>query len=112
MGTMFPMLILSSLSLTSAEVPDRAAPANARLIVAGLTIETTIRWDASSEPDIAGYEIVYRETNAPFWENVVDVGAATKHTIDLSRDNWFFGVRAYDADGHRSLASFPGIGRD
>jgi len=88
-----------------------AAPENARLIVAGLADDTTIRWDANAEPDIAGYEVVYRDTASPLWEHVVDVGDATEHAIDLSKDNWFFGVRAYDEDGYRSMVSFPGVGR-
>ena len=89
-----------------------SAPPNARLIVANLTIETTIRWDRAPEPDVAGYEIVFRETASPFWETVIDVGDTTEHTIDLSKDNWFFGVRAYDQDGHRSLVSFPVAARE
>ena len=89
-----------------------AAPTNARLIVANLTIKTTIRWDRAPEPDVAGYEIVYRETTSPFWETVIDVGDTTEHTINLSKDNWFFGVRAYDQDGHRSLVSFPVAARE
>jgi hypothetical protein len=95
---------------TLANAPS--APPNARLLVSGLSIETVIRWDVSPEPDVAGYEVVHRETNAPFWDHVVDVGDATEHTSELSKDNWFFGVRAYDTDGHRSLVSFPGIGRE
>jgi Zn-dependent M28 family amino/carboxypeptidase len=87
-----------------------SAPLNARLITAGLRNDTTMRWDASPEPDVAGYEVVYRDTTAPFWEHVIDVGAANEHTIDVSKDNYFFGVRAYDADGHRSLISFTGAG--
>ena len=71
-----------------------------------------IRWDRATEPDVAGYEIVSRETASPFWETVIDVGDVTEHTIDLSKDNWFFGVRAYDQDGHRSLVSFPGAARE
>jgi len=91
---------------TLANAPS--APPNARLITAGLRNDTTIRWDPSPEPDVAGYEIVYRDTTAPFWEQVIDAGSVGEFTINLSKDNYFFGVRAYDAEGHRSLVSFPG----
>lgn len=84
-----------------------SAPANARLITAGLRNDTTLRWEASPQLDVAGYEVVYRDTTAPLWEHVIDVGNVTEFTLDLSKDNYFFGVRAYDAAGHRSLVSFP-----
>ena len=84
-----------------------SAPGNARIIIANLTNDTTLRWEASPEPDVAGYEIVYRDTTSPVWDHAVDVGNVTEGTVDLSKDNWFFGVRSYDADGYRSPVSFP-----
>jgi hypothetical protein len=51
--------------------------------------------------------VVWRETTAPRWTNVIDVGDATSVTVDLSKDNVFFGVRAVDAEGHRSPVAFP-----
>ncbi len=89
-----------------------SVPGNARIIIAELTNDTTIRWDASPEPDVAGYEIVWRETTSPVWEHVRDVGNVTEATIDLSKDNWFFGVRAYDRDGYKSPVAFPGAARE
>jgi len=56
---------------------------------------------------VAGYEVVWRDTTSPAWDHVADVGNVTEHTIGLSKDNWFFGVRAYDRDGFRSLTTFP-----
>jgi hypothetical protein len=35
------------------------------------------------------------------------VGKVTTVTIDLSKDNLFFGVRAVDTDGHRSPVAAP-----
>jgi hypothetical protein len=89
-----------------------SAPENTRVIVAELTNDTTLRWDASPESDVAGYEIVWRETSAPQWEHVEDVGNVTEGTVPLSKDNWFFGVRAYDHEGHRSLVSYPSAARE
>lgn len=84
-----------------------SVPTGARVLVADLTNDTTLRWDASPEPDVAGYEIVWRETTSPVWQHSLDVGDATEGTVDLSKDNWFFGVRAYDRDGYRSPVAFP-----
>lgn len=82
-------------------------PERARIIVAGLSNDTTLRWEPSPEPDVAGYEVVWRDTSSPRWQHVRDVGDATEATIELSKDNWFFGVRAYDRDGYRSPVAFP-----
>lgn len=89
-----------------------SAPENTRVIVAELTNDTTLRWDASPESDVAGYEIVWRETSSAQWEHVEDVGNVTEGTVPLSKDNWFFGVRAYDHEGHRSLVSYPSAARE
>lgn len=84
-----------------------STPANARIITAVLANDTTLRWDASPEPDVAGYEVVWRDTTLPRWDRVKDVGDATEATLALSKDNVFFGVRAYDRDGYRSPVAFP-----
>jgi Zn-dependent M28 family amino/carboxypeptidase len=72
-----------------------------------LTNETTLRWQRGTSTDLAGYEVVWRETTAPDWTNVLAVGDVTTVTIDLSKDNVFFGVRAVDRDGHRSPVAAP-----
>jgi Zn-dependent M28 family amino/carboxypeptidase len=89
-----------------------SAPANARLLTKDLVTDTTIRWEASPEPDVAGYEVVWRETTSATWTDSKDVGAATEATLPLSKDNVFFGVRAYDRDGYRSPVVFPGSRRE
>jgi hypothetical protein len=72
-----------------------------------LTNSTTLRWTANPEADLAGYEVLWRETTAPDWQHVLTAGNATTATIDLSKDNVFFGVRAVDRAGHRSPAAAP-----
>jgi len=72
-----------------------------------LTNETTLRWQRGTSADLAGYEVVWRETTAPDWTDVLRVGDVTTVTIDLSKDNVFFGVRAVDRDGHRSPVAAP-----
>jgi Zn-dependent M28 family amino/carboxypeptidase len=72
-----------------------------------LTNETTLRWTLGTEPNLSGYEVLWRETTAPDWEHVVKVGKVNTVTLDLSKDNVFFGVRAVSSDGHRSPAAAP-----
>jgi Zn-dependent M28 family amino/carboxypeptidase len=82
-------------------------PKNALLLTESLTNLSTLSWDRGTEPDLAGYEVVWRETTAPDWTNVIAVGDVTTITIDLSKDNVFFGVRAVDQAGHRSPVASP-----
>ena len=72
-----------------------------------LTNETTLRWQRGAEPGLAGYEVVWRETTAPDWTHSHAVGDVTTVTVDLSKDNVFFGIRAVGADGHRSPVCAP-----
>jgi hypothetical protein len=70
---------------------------------------TTLTWDANTEPSLAGYEVVTRETTAPDWTNAIDVGNVTTVTLDMSKDNVQFGLRAVDQAGHRSPVAFPQV---
>jgi hypothetical protein len=84
-----------------------AAPVNPRIDTTQLTNATTLTWAAGTAADLAGYEVVWRETTAPDWTNAIAVGNVTSATIQLSKDNVFFGVRAVDTAGHRSPVAFP-----
>ena len=89
-----------------------SSPANARIVAAALSHDTTMRWDASPEPDVAGYEVVWRDTTSPQWTDSKDVGTALEATLPMSKDNVFFGVRAYDADGYRSPVRFMEVAKE
>jgi hypothetical protein len=82
-------------------------PQGVTIDTSGLTNDTTLRWRRGPEPDLAGYEVVWRETTAPDWTHAVAVGDVTAATLPLSKDNVLFGVRAVDRDGHRSPAAAP-----
>ncbi len=87
-------------------------PPEARIVAAALSTTTLLRWGACPEPDTAGYEVVWRATTSPSWEHGKDVGAVTEFELDLHKDNWLFGVRAYDRDGFRSPVAFPTVVRE
>jgi hypothetical protein len=70
---------------------------------------TTLTWDANTEPNLAKYEVVTRETTSPDWTDAIDVGNVTTVTLDISKDNVQFGVRAVDQHGNRSPVAFPQV---
>lgn len=85
-----------------------AAPKSVGIVTARLTNDTDLKWAANTEPDLAGYEIVWRETSSPVWTNSRAVGNVTSYTLKgMSKDNFFFGVRAVDREGNRSPVSYP-----
>lgn len=84
-----------------------ATPANVRILTASLTNDTDLAWSRGSEPDLAGYEVVWRETTEPEWTHVLPVGDVTGTRLALSKDNVFFGVRALNLAGRRSPVAFP-----
>ncbi|KAG5635075.1 hypothetical protein H0H81_012508 [Sphagnurus paluster] len=72
----------------------------------GLTNNSTIKWTADAGAD-GGYEIVWRATEEAFWSHVIPVGQVDRATVQLSKDNVHFGVRAVGRNGFRSPATFP-----
>jgi len=73
-----------------------------------LSNDTPIKWEANKEPDLAGYEIVWRDTTAAVWTNAQPIGNVLTFTMKgMSKDNYFFGVRAIDRDGNRSPVTYP-----
>jgi hypothetical protein len=90
-------------SLASAPAP----PANVHLLAKNLENDSTLTWDASPGGRATGYEVLWRDTTSPEWQYVQKVGAATRATLKLSKDNVIFAVRAVDAQGHRSLPVVP-----
>lgn len=96
------MIALASLASAPAK------PKNVGLVTAGLTNDTTLKWDPNSDGDIAGYEIAIRPTTAAEWTEFLPAGNVTTFVVkDRSKDNFFFGVRAVDKDGNRSPVVYP-----
>ena len=96
------MISLASLALAPAR------PKNVGIVTARLTNDTDLKWDASVDADLVGYEVVWRDTTSAVWTNSVFVGNALTYTAKaMSKDNYFFGVRAVDKDGNKSPVVYP-----
>jgi peptidase M28-like protein len=87
-----------------------SAPARPKNVTfpTNLSNDTPIKWDANKEPDIAGYEIVWRDTTEATWTHSLAVGNVDTYSMKgMSKDNYFFGVRAVDREGNRSPVTYP-----
>jgi Peptidase family M28 len=85
-----------------------ARPKNVGIVTARLGNDTELKWDANTDSDIASYEIVWRDTTSPQWTNSLNIGNITSYVMKaMSKDNFFFGVRAVDKDGNKSPVSYP-----
>lgn len=85
-----------------------AVPKAAGMDISRLENDTRLRWEPNTEPDIAGYEIVWRETTSPYWQYSEFAGDTTNYTVKgFSKDNYLFGIRAVSRGGHVSPAAYP-----
>ncbi|ORY65901.1 putative zinc metalloprotease [Pseudomassariella vexata] len=86
-------------------------PRNVRVNSTELSNDSIFYWDPPAAGEegagVGGYEVVWRATDAPFWTDVMDVGLVNEITVDLSKDNVVFGIRAKSADGSRGVAVLP-----
>jgi len=82
-----------------------APPAHVELATAKLEHSSTLHW--TSVPRATRYEVLWRSTTAPEWEHDYAAGSATAATLEVSKDEALFAVRALDAQGHASLPVVP-----
>lgn len=69
---------------------------------------TTLAWEATDDPNVAGYKIYFRLTTSPTWDNFVYVSGVNEHTLEgIVIDNYYFGVAAVGKDGNESPVVFP-----
>ena len=83
-----------------------APPENVEILTSRLEYETTLRWNAGKEPDLAGYVVRYRETTSPVWQEA-EFTKDTTVTLKLLKDDHLFGVQSVDREGNVSLARVP-----
>lgn len=86
-----------------------AAPQGVEVETVRLENDSVLRWTPNTEPDLAGYRIVWRDTVAPQWQHAAEVlKEVTRHVVKgVSKDNVIFGVQAFDTAGHSSPAVYP-----
>lgn len=94
-----------------AQAPAR--PENARIANAGeLENHTVISWDPVGQAGVS-YQILFRETDQPVWQILATVAAdpalfTQSFSCPLSKDNYFFAVRAVSQAGNPGL---PAVAR-
>ena len=97
--TRYNVAVLASLAM------GPGCPDSASVLTKALDNKTQLTWTAV--PGAVSYEVVRRKTTDAVWTDVADVGNVTAATLPFSKDNWLFGVRAVDAQGHRGVPAFP-----
>jgi hypothetical protein len=102
--TRMNLAVMANLALSVQE------PENVLVMTAGLTNQTTLKWEPSKGKTPSGYYVLMRETTSPFWEKKFVVKENTL-TLPYSKDNYYFGVQAVDESGHESLVVIPRSGR-
>ena len=96
------LIVLSSLAFAPAK------PKNVVISTTRLTNDTDLKWDANTDANLAGYVVVWRDTTSALWTNSKAVGNVTSYTAkEMSKDNYFFGVRAVDKSGNKSPVVYP-----
>lgn len=83
-----------------------APPQNVGIVTSQLGYETKLKWENNLEHDIKGYFVRYRETTSPVWQGSFFT-IENSITLDLSKDDYLFGVQAVDIDGNVSLVVLP-----
>lgn len=87
-----------------------APPAPQGLMIGGAVQPSTqLEWDASEDPDIAGYVVYWRDTTAPQWQHARYFPANT-NAVELTGiviDNYLFGVASIGKNGDQSLVAYP-----
>lgn len=88
------------------------APPSNVTIEGAVQPSTTLKWAALNEqenPQLSGYKIYWRYTDAPKWQFSKFVGNVTEATLqNIVIDNYFFGVASVNKQGIESPVVFPG----
>ena len=113
-GVNFPYAAkLTSLNAASLASMAWAPSPPAKVSIKGaVQPSTTLSWaalDKKQNPQLAGYKVYWRYTDAPQWQYSKFVGDVTEYTLEnVVIDNYFFGVASVSQDGYESPVVFPG----
>lgn len=108
---------LTSLNAVSLAAMAWAPTPPADVKIAGaVQPSTTLSWKSADEeqnPQLAGYKIYWRYTDAPQWQFSRFVGNVSEYTLEnVVIDNYFFGVASVSKDGFESPVVYPGPAGD
>ena len=85
-----------------------APPVDVRFGSSRQSYDTTLTWKRGKEADLAGYRVLWRSTDQPYWQRTREVGDASEVVLNgLSKDDLFFAVQAIDKSGNVSLPVVP-----
>ncbi len=87
------------------------APPRSVRLTGAVRPSTTLSWapvPAEHAPDLAGYKVYWRRTDAPQWQWSRFVGDTAEYTLEnIVIDNYLFGVASVSDDGYESPIVFP-----
>ena len=72
-----------------------------------LSNDSQFNWNTDNDPLVASYELLWRPAGALQWTHALNVGNVGTVTVDLSKDDVQFGIRAVGKNGMKSPAVFP-----
>jgi Peptidase family M28 len=85
-----------------------ATPKNVQLSLGVPSNSTNLSWNQNTDPNLAGYEVVWRQTDDPDWTYIIPVANVTSVSFPFfAKDNYLIGLRAVDVKGHHSPVAFP-----
>jgi len=90
-----------------------APPEGVEMLTGRLENVTRLHWQPATDPDVAGYEVVWRDTTAPQWQGASTFPPTQTGCVHpLSKDQYLFGVRTVGHSGLRSVAVYPAAVRE
>ena len=81
-------------------------PAEPTIVTDKLEYVTRLNWKKSRDPDLAGYYVRYRKTASPDWE-FSSFTTETNCTLNISKDDYIFGIQSVNSHGDCGLISLP-----
>lgn len=91
---------------TLADAP--APPQQVKIAMKKSSPNAHLQWKGNEEPDFKGYEIVWRNTQAPHWQHTKFVGDTLEYSVEeVNKDDHIFGIRSVDDYDNKSPAVYP-----